>query len=345
MGQQGPGQVQRRRLLLDDRLRQDIEAGRGRPAGRAQHQAPYPQGEAKQHMAEWMETYRGTVFPWEVDLVEHFTVAYYFDRLADAGWNALEELGLGADYVARTGCTCVTEPVYVRYMRELRAGDVLYIRSGVIHADESRLVLGHTLLNAATGTVCTTFEQHLSHVRWPERARVLWTPEQQGVLQRYHVVWDGPTREVRPLPATDAGFVASGKDTVKPWELDVLGVLALKAYIHRSSAAGAHLFAQFGMHPAYFRQERRGFSTFEFQFELVGDFHAGDPVYVRTGLLHLGNSSLRFQHRLYHGRSGQLIASLDQYGVHLDTDARRPAPLPPTLRQQAQHLIIPTQAT
>jgi acyl-CoA thioesterase FadM len=295
-------------------------------------------------MVEWMETYRGTVFPWEVDLVEHFTVAYYFDRLADAGWNALEALGLGADYVVRTGCACVTEQVYVRYRKELRAGDIMHIQSGVIRADDSRLVLGHTLRNTTTEEVCTTFEHHLAHVRWPQRTRLPWTPEQQAVVQAHCLPWDGPPREVRPLPATDAGFVASGKDTVKPWELDVLGVLALKAYIHRCSGAGAHLFAQFGMHPAYFRQERRGFSTFEFQFELRGDLRAGDPVQVRTGLLHLGSSSLRFQHRLYHGRSGQMIASLDQYGVHLDTDARRPAPLPAALRQQAQGLVIPVQA-
>lgn len=293
-------------------------------------------------MAEWIETYRGTVFPWEVDLVEHFTVAYYFDRLADAEWNALEALGLGADYVARAGCACVTEQVYVRYMKELRAGDIMCIQSGVVHAEHARLVLGHKLVNAASGELCTTFEHSLSQVRWPGRTAVPWTPEQQTAIQQHRIAWDGPAREARPQPTTDAGFVPSGHDVVKPWELDVLGVLALKGYIHRSSAAGAHLFARCGMAPAYFRQERRGFSTFEFQFALLGDFRAGDPVDVRSGLLHLGTSSLRLQHRLYHGRSGQMLASLDQYGVHLDTDARRPAPLPAAIRQHAQGLVVPT---
>ncbi len=292
-------------------------------------------------MTEWIETYRGTVFPWEVDLVEHFTVAYYFDRLADAGWNALEALGLGADYLARTACTCVTEQVYVRYMKELRAGDIMYMQSGVLQADDSRLVLGHRLFNAATGEVCTTFEHDLAHVRWPQRVPVAWSAEQQAAMQRHRMAWDGPAREARPLPTTDAGYVASGHDTVKPWELDVLDVLALRSYIHRCSAAGAHIFTACGMPPAYFREERRGFSTFEFQFRLLGDLRAGDPVQVRTGLLHLGNSSLRIHHRLTHGRSGQLLAWLDQYGVHLDTDARRPAPLPPAVRQQAQRLVIP----
>lgn len=295
-------------------------------------------------MAEWTETYRGTVFPWEVDLVEHFTVAYYFDRLADAGWNTLEALGLGMDYVARAGCACVTEQVYVRYQQELRAGDIMAMQSGVISADADRVVLGHQLLNAASGDRCTTFEQHLTHVRWPQRLPVPWTPEQQAGIERHRIAWDAPAREVRPLPATDQGFVPSGKDTVKPWELDVLGVLALKALIHRTSAASGHLFAQCGMPPSYFRQERRGLSTFEFHFRLLGDLRLGEPVHVHSGLLHLGTSSLRLYHRLSHGRSGQLIAVLDQYGVHLDTDARRPAPIPPAVRQRAQGLVIPTMA-
>ena len=32
----------------------------------------------------WIETYRGTVYRWELDNVDHFTVAFYFQRFADA---------------------------------------------------------------------------------------------------------------------------------------------------------------------------------------------------------------------------------------------------------------------
>jgi hypothetical protein len=45
-------------------------------------------------MPNWSETYRGTVPPWECDVTEHFTIAYYFDRLSDAERNLAEELGL-----------------------------------------------------------------------------------------------------------------------------------------------------------------------------------------------------------------------------------------------------------
>ena len=35
-------------------------------------------------MTHWTETYRGAVPPWQCDVTEHFTIAYYFDRLEEA---------------------------------------------------------------------------------------------------------------------------------------------------------------------------------------------------------------------------------------------------------------------
>jgi len=77
-------------------------------------------------MAEgWVETYRGTVFRWEVDSNDHLTVAYYFSRFADAGLGVLEAIGLGPSYMRSERRACVTVDCYVRYHQELRAGDKL----------------------------------------------------------------------------------------------------------------------------------------------------------------------------------------------------------------------------
>src|SRR5262245_49908744 len=42
---------------------------------------PSARGERVCVMDDWMETWRGIVAPWECDITEHFTIAYYFDRL------------------------------------------------------------------------------------------------------------------------------------------------------------------------------------------------------------------------------------------------------------------------
>ena len=45
-------------------------------------------------------------------------------------------------------------------------------------------------------------------------------------------------------------------------------------------------------------------------------------------MLHVGTSSLRLFHVMCDARTGAGLATLHQAGVHLDMDARRPAPPP-----------------
>jgi acyl-CoA thioesterase FadM len=290
--------------------------------------------------AAWVDTYRGTVFPWETDIVEHLTVAYYFERFADATLNLLDGLGLGADYMAAQRRACVTVDCYVRYMHELRGGDILHISSAVIGVEEAGLRLGHRVFNSESGALCATMEQQTAHVQLGSRTPAPMPPRSRRAAEAGRVAWDGPPRETRWQPEGTEGFLDSARDTVKPWEIDVFGQSALPFYIHRFSAGGIQAFAAFGMTPAYMREQRRGMSTFEFQLEFRGELHAGDPVRVRTGLLHLGRSSIRVLHRMFNGRTGALVASLDQFGVHLDVDARRPTPMPDALRERGRSILI-----
>lgn len=295
-------------------------------------------------MSGFIETYRGIVFPWDVDIVGHFTVASYFARLEDATLGALEAIGLGPSYMERERRACMTVDCYVRYVEELRDGDILHVQSGVIAADDEGVLLGHKFFNSDTGAVCTTVEQRTLHVQLGGCGRVKLSPAQQAAARARQVAWDGPARERRPQPRGTEGFLVGARDTVKPWEIDVFGHSAFQFYIHRFSAAGFRVFAAFGMTPAYQREQRRGMSTFEFQLQFFGELHPGDLVTVRTGLLHLGSSSIRIFHRMLNDRTGEVVATLDQFGVHLDVEARRPAPIPDALRERAKAILVPTTA-
>src|SRR5215813_9063480 len=107
-------------------------------------------------MAPWTETVRSVVSPWECDVTEHFTIAYYFDRLADAALTTTENLGLRN----------LPSPVFphrfdVRFVRELRAGASFHILSGLIGLDESWVRLGHQVVDSADGEVTAWVEERL----------------------------------------------------------------------------------------------------------------------------------------------------------------------------------------
>ncbi len=290
----------------------------------------------------WLETYRGTVHRWEVDNVDHFTVAYYFERFEDATLGLLHVLGLDPGSLVGTGRACATLHCHVRYLRELRMGDILHIRSGVIDAGANDLILGHQVFDSGDAVLCTTVTQRVALVELGSRAPVPLTHAQREAAGCLRVEWTPAPEAVATYHEVSAseGFIETARDTIKPREVDTLGQAAFPAYIHRFSAANGHLLAGFGMTPAYMKAERRGFSTFEFRLRFPGALKAGDLVQVRSGLLHVGNSSMRLLHRMANARTGEEVATLAQAGVHLDMVARRPTPLPDHLRERAKALLL-----
>src|SRR5262249_61329767 len=137
----------------------------------------------------------------------------------------------------------------------------------------------------------------------------------------------------------DAGSWGTGRDAINPRALGSTGVAGFAAYIHRFSGANGPVLAAFGVRPAYLRNERRGFSTFEFDLRFGDPLRAGDLVRVESALVHVGNSSMRILHRMTKVGASKPAATLGQAGVHLDMVARRPTPLPDDMRARAKALL------
>jgi len=272
-------------------------------------------------MAEWIETYRGVVSAWECDIVEHFTIAYYFEKFADATRNFVELIGEGESLGPRVG----TGPsrLVATFENELRAGAAFHMASAVTGLDGDTLRLGHQLVDTANGKTVTWLAESLSlPPGLPAAAR--------SKLAALAVAWPGPAVPApSPLPEPSGDLTA--RDRVKPWELDERGRLSLSDHVHRFSGAGMHFLTSIGMTGDYMHANRRGFSTFLLDVALVSPAHVGERIDVHTAVAHLGNTSMRYVHRMT-GADGRDVASMVQAGVQLDLDARRPTPFPDDIR-------------
>jgi acyl-CoA thioesterase FadM len=286
-------------------------------------------------MSDWIETWRGTVPPWQCDVTEHFTVAYYFDRVEEAEANLADALGL--DDLSRRGD--VVRRLDVRFARELRAGAAFHLESAALgigsEGDDNGLRLGHRVVDSVTGDVVTWFDEH-----WDLSAPTL-TPRQREAVASRRAAWNGPAAETRPEPAATAGFIPTARGRVRSGDLDAAGHFSLSAMVHRFSNASGQFGAAVGMDTGFMQRNRRGFSTFEMTLRISGVLRLDQPYLVETGIGHLGNSSLRMIHRLTDARGGAEIARLGQFGVNLDLDARRPARWPDDIRDRAAALIVP----
>ena len=283
----------------------------------------------------WTETYRGMVKAWECDAFEHFTVAYYYERMIDAVLNLLDEVEAGPVYIHEDRRALVTVATVGRFDSELLEGDIHHVESGFIGCDGAVARTGHKLLDSANGRLCAAFTISLRHMDMDTRKAVAMPEPLRRAIESRLVEWDRPPDEPRPAPRDESAFIDSGRDTVKPWEIDVLGHMSVPFYLHRFSDANMHVVARFGMTPAYLRENRIGFSTFEFRGRFRRELHAGDRILIRSGLMHVGGSSMRILHRMYNARTGDLVSEFSQYGVHLDLDARRPSRIPEPMRARA----------
>jgi acyl-CoA thioesterase FadM len=278
-------------------------------------------------MPNWSETYRGTVPPWECDVTEHFTIAYYFDRLSDAERNLAEELRLRE--FLRGGR--FTRGFNVRFTRELRAGSSFHIESAPV-ALEGGLRLGHRFVDSSDGTIVTWIEES-----WDLPPSGLPTERISPRLS----TWEGPTFEARPEPARDERFLPTARGRVRPGDLSADNRFSVAAIVHRFTDACIQAGAAIGMDAKFLAESRRGLSTFEIRLRISGTLGLDEPYLVETGLAHLGNSSVRLLHLMSDPRSGAEMARLGQYAVNLDLDARRPALWPDSIRDRAQQYVLP----
>jgi acyl-CoA thioesterase FadM len=287
-------------------------------------------------MTNWSETYRGTVPPWECDVTEHFTIAYYFDRLDEAERNLAAILGLG-ELLRGGGFARVLD---VRFARELRAASSFHIESAALAvpgAVDEGLRLGHRFVDSANGETVTWIAES-----WELPAAAL-SPERTSAIAERLAVWEGPAAEMRPEPTSTAGFIPTARGRVKPADLDADGRFALCAIVHRLTDACLQATAAFGMDAEFLDKNRRGFSTFELALRVSGALALDEPYLVLSGIAHLGNSSLRMIHLMSNPRSGEEVARLGQFGVNLDLDARRPARWPDDIRARAAKLVVPME--
>lgn len=99
-----------------------------------------------------------------IDYNGHLNMAYYnvlFDRAVD---ELYVPLGIGPDYLKRSGHTTFTVEAHVRYLRELHLDAPVKVAIQILGHDSKRLHLFEQLLHAEEGWLSATSETMTLHV-------------------------------------------------------------------------------------------------------------------------------------------------------------------------------------
>ena len=118
------------------------------------------------------------------------------------------------------------------------------------------------------------------------------------------------------------------RGTVLPEWVDYNGHMSEWAYLTAFGWASDVLFRYIGADEAY-RDAGHSFYTAETHINYLRECSVGDPLRVTTQLLGLDEKRLHFFHSMYHGESGEPLATTEQMLVHVDMNAGRSAPIQP----------------
>lgn len=102
-------------------------------------------------MPEPVLTYRGTIYPWHCDHMGHMNVMWYVGKFDEATWQFFLAVGLPRSRFLSEGTGMAAVEQHIEYKRELRAGDVISIRSAVLEVKEKSIRFVHEMTNEETG--------------------------------------------------------------------------------------------------------------------------------------------------------------------------------------------------
>lgn len=100
-----------------------------------------------------IETYRGTVYPWHCDHVGHMNVMWYVGKFDEATWQLFGMLGLTPQWLRERGRGMAALDQRIAYQRELRAGDLVVVRSALLEVRDKTLRFVHVMHDGVGGQV------------------------------------------------------------------------------------------------------------------------------------------------------------------------------------------------
>ena len=132
-------------------------------------------------MGTTIETYRGVVYPWQMDHMDHMNVQFYTARFDEATWHFFAALGMTPGYFdgTRRGMAAVEQ--HTLYKKELHAGALIRITSELIEMKPKAIRFLHRMYDTVSGEEVAASELVGVHIDTDTRKSV---PFPEDIVKR-----------------------------------------------------------------------------------------------------------------------------------------------------------------
>ena len=288
-----------------------------------------------------IEVWRGGVDLWECDQMGHMNVRFYVARCMEGLIGLAAELGMPDAFSPEAGSTLRLREHHIRFQREVRPSNPLYMIGGVVEMGETDASLLLTLVHAEGDQPAASFLCRVSHVTPQEGRAFPWPQAVRAQVERLRTAVPAyaaarglkldPMVAVPSLAAAEAlGLVPIAAGAVSSPDCDVFGNLAAEGFIGRIANGAGGLIRPLravANEPVAEPPVRAGYAALEYRLIYMDAPRAGDRLVIRSALAGVDGNALRLVHWMLDPTSGKAWALAEAISVSFDLDARKIIPI------------------
>lgn len=144
-------------------------------------------------------SFRGVVFPWDCDAMGHLNNKHFLGLFDQAAWHVFLALGYREEMAVREQIGLADVHQAITYRRELRAGQLVVVRSWLERVGSKSLTTQHEMLDADDGAAVASLTSVTTFFDLRERKSMPIPPEIRRVADDW--VRAGPLQaEGRAIP-------------------------------------------------------------------------------------------------------------------------------------------------
>lgn len=111
-----------------------------------------------------IETFRGGVFPWEIDIMGHMNVRFYTAKFDEATVQMFGMLGLTIAYFKEQDRAMAAVHQTMTYRRELLAGELVVVKTEILDVDDKKIRFVHNMYECLSGDEASKCETTGVHI-------------------------------------------------------------------------------------------------------------------------------------------------------------------------------------
>lgn len=290
-------------------------------------------------MSGMIDTYRGYVSLQECDEMGHMNIQHYISKSSDSSYNLRVALGHAALDQAASGLGYVALEHHIRFHRELRASDLVVIRSGIVEIRDKTMRIYQEMREALDDRLAATYVVDTGCLDletrrlapWPDAVRARAEEMRTGLppeAEPRSIPRDAVERHISLARADELGMAETNRSVVNTWECDTNNHMNARFFMARFSDAQGHMWAHAGL--GRHEQAARGLATATVEMRLVylRELRAGETLFVRTAILPGEGKTVRYRHWLFSGDTGEPACAAEGAALLFDKASRKAVPLP-----------------